>query len=88
MIDHAVDLDATDACPLEERCENCAARADLDVATAGSPVGIYCLTLCGHLHRCRHRPRARRLVPSRRSRTRTLPGLPQMMGTRFDECGV
>lgn len=48
MIDHpALDLDATDACPLDERCENCGASTDLDVATAGTPVGVYCLTLCG-----------------------------------------
>ena len=42
VIDHpALDLDATDACPLDERCENCDASTDLDVATAGTPVGIY-----------------------------------------------
>ncbi|MQA12841.1 MAG: hypothetical protein GEV09_01365 [Pseudonocardiaceae bacterium] len=46
MNQHALDLDATDTCPLDERCENCGTRDELDVATAATPVGIYCLTLC------------------------------------------
>ena len=32
-----VDLGAVDACPLVERCENCGAVEDLDVATASTP---------------------------------------------------
>ncbi|MQA16123.1 MAG: hypothetical protein GEV09_18820 [Pseudonocardiaceae bacterium] len=41
-----LDLDARDACPLAEHCENCRATGDLDVATATTAVGVYCLTLC------------------------------------------
>jgi len=48
VTDHqALDLDAIDACPLDEQCENCGRCDDLDVATAGTPVGVYCFTLCG-----------------------------------------
>ncbi len=41
-----VDLDATDACPLAGRCENCGADEGLDVMTAGISLAVYCLTLC------------------------------------------
>lgn len=43
------DVDDTTGCPLDERCENCGSRDedDLAVATAETPVGVSCLTLCG-----------------------------------------
>ncbi len=41
-----VDLDATGACPLAARCENCGRTEHLAVATAATPVGVNCLTLC------------------------------------------
>jgi len=44
--DSDLDLGACDGCPLAERCENCASRSQLNVATAGTPVGVFCLTLC------------------------------------------
>lgn len=43
----AVDVDDVSACPLAARCEACGAAADLDAATVGTPVGVYCATLCG-----------------------------------------
>lgn len=47
----AVDLDRTDDCPLGHRCESCGVEGDdLTVATAGTPLGTLCLTLCP---RCR-----------------------------------
>ncbi len=46
---HARDVDDTTGCALDERCEQCGSgdEDDLAVATAGTPVGVYCLTLCG-----------------------------------------
>lgn len=45
-------LHRTDTCPLGHRCESCGAeRDDLTVATATTPLGVLCLTLCP---RCAH----------------------------------
>lgn len=42
-----VNLDDTSRCPLGHRCESCGAeRDDLAVATANTPLGVLCLTLC------------------------------------------
>jgi len=46
MTAHSLDLDRTEGCPRDEWCENCETREDLDVASAGTPLGVYCLTLC------------------------------------------
>lgn len=43
----AVDLDDTSKCPQAAQCESCEATTDLDMVTLGTPVGVYCLTLCG-----------------------------------------
>lgn len=43
----AVDVYATDRCPLGVRCESCGVeRDDLAVATAETPLGVLCVTLC------------------------------------------
>lgn len=43
----ALDLDDTSRCPLGHRCESCGVeRDDLTVATATTPLGVLCLTLC------------------------------------------
>lgn len=45
--DPTTDLYDTAGCPLGVRCESCGAeRNDLDVATARTPLGVLCLTLC------------------------------------------
>lgn len=41
-----LDLDDTTACPVAENCEGCADTDDLAVATAGTTLGVHCLTLC------------------------------------------
>lgn len=46
MTGNAVELGAVDACPDAATCENCGATDELDIATALTPVGVYCLTLC------------------------------------------
>lgn len=42
-----VDLDDTGECPIAESCESCSTTEDLAVGTAGTTLGVYCLTLCG-----------------------------------------
>lgn len=42
-----VDPDDTSGCPHDGGCETCGAVDGLDVATADTPVGVLCLTLCG-----------------------------------------
>ena len=42
----ALDLDDTTRCPVRSECDCCGARAELAVATADSPMGVLCLTLC------------------------------------------
>jgi hypothetical protein len=42
-----LDLDDTSRCPLDRRCATCSAEDDLAVGTAVTPVGVYCVTLCG-----------------------------------------
>lgn len=41
------DLDDTTHCGPDRWCLNCGTGDDLDVGTAGSPLGVFCLTLCG-----------------------------------------
>jgi hypothetical protein len=42
-----VDLDDTTHCPIAGRCEHCGRVAgELGVATLGTPLGVYCATLC------------------------------------------
>ena len=42
-----IDLDDTSSCPLGVRCESCGVEDDdLVVATASTPLGVLCLTLC------------------------------------------
>lgn len=40
-------LDDISRCPAADSCESCGSGEDLDVATVDTPVGVYCLTLCG-----------------------------------------
>lgn len=77
-----VDLDVTEACPLDEQCENCGTPEDLAVATAATAVGIHCLTLCGACADAGTVPEPRRLVPRRRSRSGALPA-PRSTPTRW-----
>jgi hypothetical protein len=42
----AVDLDDVSRCPLAKRCESCGERGDLELVTIGTPVGVYCFTVC------------------------------------------
>ena len=46
-IPHPLDVDDTGSCPVAVSCAGCGARRDLAVATAGTPLGVFCLTLCG-----------------------------------------
>jgi hypothetical protein len=52
-----IDLDDTTRCPVAANCATCGSPTDLAVATAETPVGVLCLTLCdgcaaaGELHR-------------------------------------
>lgn len=41
-----LDVDATDGCPTAPACASCSAGGELAVHTAGTPVGVYCVTLC------------------------------------------
>lgn len=41
-------LDDTTHCGPDRWCLTCGTAADLNVCTAGSPLGVFCLTLCGH----------------------------------------
>ena len=42
-----IDLDDVERCPLGHRCESCGVeRADLQVRTVTTPLGVMCLTLC------------------------------------------
>lgn len=42
-----IDLDDTTRCPVLGHCEHCGrVVADLEVATLGTPMGVYCATLC------------------------------------------
>lgn len=41
------DLDDTTGCPTAAQCDTCAARSDLSISTAQTPVGVFCCTLCG-----------------------------------------
>ncbi|SRR6266540_3181815 len=42
-----IDLDDTIRCPILGHCEHCGrVVADLAVATLGTPLGVYCATLC------------------------------------------
>lgn len=41
-----LDLDDVIRCPTATSCAACEATADLVVCTAGTPVGVYCATLC------------------------------------------
>lgn len=43
----SIDVDDVSGCPVAERCESCESTNDLDVVTLGTPIGVYCLTLCG-----------------------------------------
>jgi hypothetical protein len=43
----AIDLDDRSRCPMAKRCESCGHADDLDVATFGTRIGVYCLTVCG-----------------------------------------
>jgi hypothetical protein len=44
---NVADLDNVDYCPLGCRCESCGVEGDdLAVATASTPLGVLCLTLC------------------------------------------
>jgi hypothetical protein len=43
----ATNLDDTSRCPVAMGCESCDEAEDLDVVTLGTPLGVYCLTLCG-----------------------------------------
>jgi hypothetical protein len=47
-------LDDIGQCPEAELCEGCGADEALDVVTVSSPVGVFCVTLCGD---CRRRDR-------------------------------
>lgn len=42
-----LDVDDVSRCPLGEQCANCGTTTDLELVTAGSMVGVHCLTLCG-----------------------------------------
>ena len=43
----SIGLYETSGCPLGHRCESCGAESsDLSVATASTPLGVLCLTLC------------------------------------------
>lgn len=42
-----MDLYDASRCPVAERCESCGAGAGLTVATAHTPIGVLCVTLCG-----------------------------------------
>lgn len=44
---NALDLDDTTSCPVAVECGVCGAPDDLAVATAETPVGVLCVTLCG-----------------------------------------
>lgn len=46
MVTRRIDLDATGGCPLAGRCGSWGGTANLAIATAAIPVGVYCLTLC------------------------------------------
>ncbi|MEV6879715.1 hypothetical protein [Amycolatopsis sp. NPDC051128] len=41
------DLDDTSRCPLGRRCATCSTEDDLAIGTAVTPVGVFCITLCG-----------------------------------------
>lgn len=42
-----VDLDDVSRCPRGHRCESCGTEhAELDVRTADTPLGVFCVTLC------------------------------------------
>lgn len=62
------DLDNTANCRLGNSCEGCGDIDSLTVATIGSPVGVFCMTLCG---RCTPNPASWRL-PMVRAVHRTL----------------
>ena len=47
-----IDVDDTSRCPLAAECATCGSPTDFAVATADTPVGVLCLTLCA-LRRCR-----------------------------------
>ena len=39
-------LDDTGNCPVADACASCGGNGGLTVATVGTQVGVYCLTLC------------------------------------------
>lgn len=41
-----IDLDDISNCPLAGTCAVCGNTEDLDVGTLGTPVGVFCITLC------------------------------------------
>lgn len=42
-----VDVDDVSRCPLGHRCESCGTEhGGLKVRTAGTPLGVFCVTLC------------------------------------------
>lgn len=41
-----ITLDDITRCPVADQCATCAGTNDLSVATAETPVGVLCLTLC------------------------------------------
>ncbi len=43
----AINLDDTTRCPVAEICKGCGTATGLAVVTMDSPVGVYCLTMCG-----------------------------------------
>jgi hypothetical protein len=50
MASRSVDLDDTGDCPLGDLCSSCGAGrregAELLVRTIGSPLGVFCVTMC------------------------------------------
>lgn len=52
-----IDLDDTTNCPEGESCISCRGTLDLAVATIGSPVGVFCVTLCYACVRWEEMPR-------------------------------
>jgi hypothetical protein len=52
-------LDDTSRCPVADTCASCPSNEDLAVATAETPVGVYCLTLCASCADAGRLPRPR-----------------------------